>query len=47
MRALTVTAKWSLFAVETFMFIASTAMTDMAIGASRGTMTIPLAVITP
>jgi hypothetical protein len=37
----------SFFAVKAFMFIASTAMTDMAICAPCGTMTIPLAFITP
>ena len=47
MQALTVTAKWSFFAIKTLMFIASTSMTDMAIGAPHGTMTIPLALISP
>ena len=35
----------SFFAIRTLMFIASTSMTDMAIGAPHGTMTIPLALI--
>jgi hypothetical protein len=47
MRALTVYAERSFFAIEALVLIASTAMTDMAIGASHGTMAILLAVITP
>ena len=47
MDALAVMTVRSFLTIKTFMLVASTSMADMAIGAPRYTMTIPLALVTP